>query len=101
MAKGAESKSKISEKLLATFPGSFINGKEIRIPMMEDGNLIEIKVTLTAAKDVIGGAAASDAVEASSTAGEVSSTDGAPLPTEPTDEEKQKVADLLSALGLS
>lgn len=55
MAKGQASKTQITEKILNTFEGSFIcnQGKEIRIPMMENGELVQIKVTLTAAKDNI------------------------------------------------
>ena len=53
MANGTESKAKITSKLLEVFPGSFVynGGKEIRIPMTEDGAEIQIKITLTAAKD--------------------------------------------------
>ena len=55
MAKGAESKSIIFDKLLATFNGSFMqDDKILRIPMTENGEIVEIKVTLTAAKDILG-----------------------------------------------
>ena len=57
MARGSTSKEIITAKILSMFEGSFINGKEIRLPMMEDGSPIEIKVTLTAAKDIVGGGA--------------------------------------------
>lgn len=50
MARGAQSKEKITDTILKTFPNSFIYEREIRIPIMEDGELIQIKVTLTAAK---------------------------------------------------
>lgn len=50
MAKGASSKVTIEEKLLSTFENSFRYGKEIRIPLMEDGEEVQIKVTLTCAK---------------------------------------------------
>ena len=54
MAKGATEKSLITTKILETFQGSFLwnEGKEIRIPI----NDVEIKVTLTCAKENIGGA---------------------------------------------
>jgi phenylacetate-coenzyme A ligase PaaK-like adenylate-forming protein len=45
-AKGAESKEKIVQKILDTFEGAFPYEKEIRIPMNENGEDIEIKVTL-------------------------------------------------------
>ena len=38
-ARGTESKTKITEKILNTFEGSFLNDKEIRIPMNENGEL--------------------------------------------------------------
>lgn len=50
-ARGSLSKEVITQKLLETFEGAFVYGKEIRIPMMEDGSLLQIKVTLTAAKE--------------------------------------------------
>ena len=50
MAKGASSKAYIEEKLLSTFDNSFIYGKEIRIPLIEDGSEVQIKITLTCAK---------------------------------------------------
>ena len=52
MAKGTESKSIIISKLLETFPGSFLynDGKELRIPMNENGEQVQIKVALTCAK---------------------------------------------------
>ena len=49
-ARGAESKAKIIEKILTTFENSFQYDKEVRIPMYENGELIQIKLTLTAAK---------------------------------------------------
>lgn len=50
LAKGQQSKNIIAQKILDTFEGSFQYDKEIRVPIMEDGELIQIKVTLTAAK---------------------------------------------------
>ena len=52
MARGTESKSYITKKILETFEGSFLynDGKEIRIPLREDGEIVQIKVTLTCAK---------------------------------------------------
>lgn len=50
MAKGQESKNIITKKILETFEGSFQYDKEIRIPIIENGETIQIKITLTAAK---------------------------------------------------
>ena len=33
MAKGADSKEKVKQKILEIFEGSFVNDKEIRIPL--------------------------------------------------------------------
>ncbi len=53
MARGAVSKSLVFKKILDTFEGAFPynGGKELRIPMIEDGEEIQIKVALTAAKE--------------------------------------------------
>ena len=92
MAKGAESKNKIVSKILDTFDGAFEYGKEIRIPMDEDGERVEIKVTLTCAKVNVGGG--EPAQEAST---EVSASPTSSIPTE---EEKKNVADLIAKLGI-
>lgn len=51
MARGQIAKDAIIAKILANFDGSFINGKEIRIPYVENGELVQIKCALTCAKD--------------------------------------------------
>lgn len=96
MAKGAVSKEKITQKLLEVFEGSFTynDGKEIRIPMVEDGSEIQIKVTLTAAKVAV--SAGSDVVVPGSTP-EVKAEDGV---KEITSDEQNEVSNLISALGL-
>ena len=50
MAKGAIAKDTITKCILKVFDGSFVNDKEIRIPFMENGELVQIKVALTCAK---------------------------------------------------
>jgi len=54
-AKGSQLKNEITQKILTTFPSSFIynDGKEIRINGMEDGQELQIKVTLTCAKTMV------------------------------------------------
>lgn len=53
MAKGQVAKSEITQKILQMFDGAFLynDGKEIRIPMTEDGLDVQIKVALTCAKE--------------------------------------------------
>ena len=86
----------ISKKILEIFPNSFINDKEIRIPYEEDGAAGQIKVTLTAAKNIVeSGTAASDKKI------EVSSVEPiAAVANEPTEEEKERLKTLLEKLGL-
>ena len=54
MAKGQYSKQIIIEKILEEFDGAFDcgDGKELRIPMTEDGAEVQIKVALTCAKEM-------------------------------------------------
>lgn len=105
MAKGALAKENIINKILEIFEGAFKYDKEIRIPMMENGEEVQIKVALTCAKtnvdrgeDVaIPGASTVKAstTTASATVSKVSTT-----VAEPTEEEKKNVEDLLIKLGL-
>ena len=92
MARGSESKSFVTEKILDTFEGSFLYEKEIRIPMEENGETVEIKVTLTCAKVNVGNA------------NRIMSTNTAPVfsteSSEITPEEKSNVIDLVARLGL-
>lgn len=94
-AKGTESKGIIFGKLQEAYPNAFWEdeGKILRIPMTEGGNLVEIKVTLTAAKNLLGGTEMPSAFEA------------APVPAQApqvqmTDEEKDNVARLLASLNM-
>ena len=97
-AKGSESKEKIVQKILDTFEGAFPYEKEIRIPMVENGEEIEIKVTLTCAKvNVGGGNGASIKVTSADTISSIVETSSV---TEPTAEEKENVKSLLARLGI-
>ena len=95
MARGAEAKQIITDKILQTFEGSFIYGKEIRVPLQENGERVEIKVTLTCAKENVGGDSAFAAPQ-----GETSQVAQASAPAAPTEQEKANIADLMSRLGL-
>lgn len=103
-AKGATAKKEVFEKMLEVFEGSFMynGGKELRINCEEESGPVQIKVTLTAAKEPvsIGNADMGGAAVASQTA----PTSNFPKPkelVEPTDAEKKNVEDLLAALGLN
>lgn len=95
MIRGTESKSVIFNKLKEIYPNAFWEdeGKILRIPMNEGGNPIEVKVTLTAAKNILGSGAVESAFPASSETTIES-------PVEMTEGEKEKVATLLASLGL-
>ena len=100
-ARGAVAKEMAMNKILQTFPGSFKYDKEIRIPMVENGETIQLKVTLTAAKTNVdnGGDVALPGEVVSSTP--ITPAPAEKTPVEPTVAEKQNVASLLEMLGLS
>ena len=98
--KGTESKTIIFTKLQEVFPNSFWEdeNKILRIPLDENGAKVEIKVTLTAAKNLLG-----DSTLESAFNKEVINNTNAPEETksiEPTEEEKENVAKLIASLGL-
>lgn len=102
-AKGSIAKSDIFKKILDTFDGSFMNGeKELRIPWIENGEKLEIKVALTAAKDILGGGDTKPQVnpthaEPVNTSIQTS-TQTVSAPSEPSEEEKERVAKLVAAM---
>lgn len=106
-AKGSILKQEIAEKILEAFPGSFLynNGKEIRINGMEDGSPLQIKCVLTASKTPV--SAGEDTVlpgeqiqTTQASAVQAATPQEAEVPQEPTDEEKQRLVELLDKLGL-
>lgn len=90
--RGSQAKTLIGTALLQIFPGAFIDAdqKTVRIPTTCEGELIEVKVSLTAAKDIVGGqpnsSAATPIVE--------------PQNRAMTEQEINEVRDLISRLGL-
>ena len=96
MARGAVSKQAVIDKILETFQGSFIYGKELRIPMVEDGEQVEIKVTLACAKTNVGDGAIAGDFE-SGNAVQASVTEA---PAKPTQAEIDNISKLMDRLGL-
>ena len=100
-AKGSVSKEIITQKILETFDGAFKYDKEIRIPIIEDGSEVQIKVTLTCAKTNV-----ESGMDNAIPGAEMSSTTVAPKAidnhgvAEATEEEKQNVLKAMKALGL-
>ena len=92
MARGSQAKVEITKKILECFENSFTYDKEIRIPVMENGELVQIKCVLTCAKvNVENGG---DAVMPGTVP--ISSSDAMEL----TEQEKKDTADLLASLNL-
>lgn len=93
MAKGSESKEIFYKKILETFDGAFLyNGnKEIRIPMVEDGNLIQLKVSVVCAKENV--------IEQNAGT-EVKGSIEPKVAADITEEEKTEVVNLIEKLGL-
>lgn len=100
MARGAASKEVVMNKIISTFDGAFKYDKEIRIPMMENGEVIQIKVTLTAAKTNVEPGGENIVPGATKTVA-ATATPKTELPSEPTEEEKKNVASLIEKLGLN
>lgn len=104
-ARGSIAKEEITNKILAEFPGSFKFDKEIRIPFYENGELVQIKITLTAAKVNVenGGDTATpgaDLIKGMTQTVEGQVANSNTMSIEPTAEEKENVRILLSKLNL-
>lgn len=102
MARGQKSKIDIQNKLLEVFPGSFLynDGKEIRICCNEDGEEIQVKVTLTAAKENV---YSGQDTAVPGAAAELNFENNQPIEekiTQPTQEEKDNVKKLMETFGL-
>lgn len=97
--KGSISKEIVTKKILETFEGSFQYEKEIRIPMDEDGNQIQLKCVLTCAKtNVEPNGENAIPGETPLTSGGISANEKTFV--EPTQEEKDNVQKLMQMLNL-
>lgn len=93
--KGSIAKEEIIKRMMEVFEDSFMNDKTLIIPMMENGEEVQIKLTLTASKTNIphsNGKAEIPAAVATEMSNPVEVI-------EPTEEEKQRVVDLINKLG--
>lgn len=103
-AKGSILKQEIAEKILATFPGSFLynDGKEIRINGTENGETLQIKISMTCAKVAVKGGDdnALPGEKTAATADVKPAGTNEKVPQEPTAEEKERLTTLLNKLGL-
>ncbi len=91
MSRGANSKQLVINKIMEVYPDAFIYGKELRIPMEEDGERVEIKVALTCAKTNVG-----DAEVVTPTVTEAASN----VSSAPTEQEIDNIKNLMDKLGI-
>ena len=98
--KGAIAKQEVTKKILETFEGSFLNEKEIRIPWVEDGERIQLKVTLTAAKTLVN-VDSEEAIPGNAATSSQETLDAPKVESiETSAEEKEHLSQLLRSLGL-
>lgn len=100
-AKGSIAKEQVIQKILESFPDSFTynDGKEVRINCDENGVPVQIKLTLTCAKNAV----TSELKKKESDNYDLDFSDDtyAPAnPQEPTEEEKARITQLLENLNL-
>ena len=100
MAKGQNSKEQLFKTLISAYPDSFWEdeNKILRVPFIEDGTRVEIKVTLTAAKNNLrdGITSVFDDSKDKGNSGKIEFK----VETEPSQEELDNVKKMLEALDL-
>ena len=107
MAKGQQAKSEVMQAILKCFGDkAFIYEKDVRVNWVEDGQPVQIKISLTASKVAVekDGDTALPAAAPAQRADRIDFESGVPTPTatitEPTAEEKANIAELMKKLGL-
>ena len=93
--KGSIAKEEIIKRMMEVFEDSFMNDKTLIIPMMENGEEVQIKLTLTASKTNIPHSNGKAEIPMTVATGMSNSVEV----VEPTEEEKQRVVDLINKLG--
>ena len=93
--KGSIAKEEIIKRMMEVFEDSFMNDKTLIIPMMENGEEVQIKITLTASKTNIPHSNGNIEIPAATATGMSNPVEV----VEPTEEEKQRVVDLINKLG--
>ena len=102
--KGAQAKQEVMQTILNTFGDRaflYNDGKEIRVDCMENGAPVQIKITLTAAKEAVerGGDNALPAATTAPSNIEAPALETTQIP-EPTAAEKHNIEELMRRLGL-
>lgn len=95
-ARGAAEKAEVQSKILALFPNAFPYDKHIRVPVGD----VQIKITLTAAKDIVGEGADTALPGEEVVTSPVATAVPAQQYKEPTEQEKQNIQKLLASLNL-
>ncbi len=98
-ARGSESKNIITTKLLETFAGSFIYDKNVIIPMVENGESLQIKIALTCAKTNVS-PNGENVLPGEDVATEAPASNVSQTSTEITQEEKDNIKKMMEVLGL-
>lgn len=99
--KGTILKKEITDKILETFEGSFLynDGKEIRIPGLEDGQELQVKVALTCAKTNVT-PNGENALPGEDIVTEAPMSNVSQASAEVTQEEKDNIKKMMEVLGL-
>lgn len=101
--KGQAAKQEVMAIILSTFPDSFLynDGKEVRVNTSENGEPIQIKITLTKAASIVSNGS-DTAIPGSDTETEkvMSEDNSSTKNIEMTEEEKANIKKLAEALGL-
>ena len=97
--KGTEAKNSVFAKIIGSFPNAFwfSFGKILRVPVTEKGEIVEIKVQLTAAKNILGG---NNTVESSPNNHDMNFEQAPANMIEPTPQGEETVQNLLKSLGM-
>lgn len=91
MPRGSQAKQEILEKLKEVFPNSFMeDAKILRIPWIENGEQLEVKIQMTAAKNILGSTQAGTSTTQAAINIEIA---------EPTKIEKAEVEAMIKLLG--
>lgn len=105
--KGAIAKQEVANKILELFGDkAFLYEKDIRVNCVENGEVVQIKIALTASKTIVEKdgdvalPAAAPIPKAEMIDFEASTPAQVAAPAEPSAQEKKNIADLLAQLGL-
>lgn len=97
MARGTVSKTKVTNEILKMFKGSFESNKKIYIPMVENGENLQIAISLTCPKGLVD---SSTTTMNFGNGHNFDDDDVVPAKTEITEDEIKNIENLMEKLGL-